>query len=216
MLSIAPPWAIAMPDRLTSAAASASTAHALEHLEGADLADHAMRFVEIERRRAKHHVAEGLDEDAAEPEHHHRPEHWIAMHPEHGLDAVLDHRRDHEAVDFAAGPRGNALAHGGACLAHRRGGAEIERDAADVGLVHDVGRRNLEHDWKSDGRCSQLGLRGGVGQTGANDRHAGAAEERKGIEFGHRPGRERRLGSLDLRRQPASAPAARTAKVGSS
>ena len=74
-------------------------ARAFEHRPAAQFADHAVRLLDPERRDAEGHVAQHLDKDAAEPEHHDRAEHRIVLHAEDHLDAAAHHRRDQDAVE---------------------------------------------------------------------------------------------------------------------
>ena len=69
-------------------------ARAFEHRPAAQFADHAVRLLDPERRDAEGHVAQYLDKDAAESEHHDRAEHRIVLHAEDHLDAAPHHRRD--------------------------------------------------------------------------------------------------------------------------
>ena len=63
-----------------------------------------VRFCCIEGRQGVHHVRQGLDVHAAEPEHHDRTELLVVDHAEQHLDALrLDHRRDQHARADAAG-----------------------------------------------------------------------------------------------------------------
>ncbi len=49
-----------------STSTAGSAAHALEHAEALQLVEHAAGLVVVERRHPEGHVAEHLDEDAAE------------------------------------------------------------------------------------------------------------------------------------------------------
>ena len=76
-----------------------------EQALGRQLVDHLVRRDVVERGRAEHDVGDGLGEDAAEAEHHGRPELRIAQHAGDQLAIAPDHRRD-EHVDLAVVRRG--------------------------------------------------------------------------------------------------------------
>jgi hypothetical protein len=53
----------------------------------------------------EHDILQNLDEDAAQAEHRHRPEHRVAVDAQDAFDAALELLRDQHALD-ARGRRG--------------------------------------------------------------------------------------------------------------
>ena len=103
----------------------------------------------VERRQRHRGVAEDLDSDPAGPEQDHRPEDRVAPEAQDQLLRLRPphHRLQHEAVDprlrrrrphpFRDRPRGRL---------RRRGRGDVEDDRAEVGLVADVARQELDCD----------------------------------------------------------------------
>ena len=67
---------------------------------------------------------------------------------------------------------------------HRLGGGEIEPDAADVRLVGDLRRQDLQRDGKADPACDAGGLAGVGGDLGPDRRNAIGLEHRLGFRLG--------------------------------
>ena len=89
------------------------------------------------------YVAQQLDGNAAKAEHHHWPEDRISLHTQDALDAI-DHGRDEQPVDPGGGDcRPDPIEHRGGRVAHRRN-RNVERNAADLRLVHNVRRDDFE------------------------------------------------------------------------
>ena len=144
-------------------------ADAFEQLEALELGERAPRFVLGERRHAERHVAEHLDEDAAEPDRDDRAEQLVVETP-------MSVSTPPVTISHTITPSMRALPVGllrlaqqlvvrGAHLLRRR---HADLHDADVGLVQQVGRRDLHHDREADrlrrlhrvrGRRAQLVLR---------------------------------------------------------
>src|SRR4051794_29301514 len=102
-------------------------ARPFQHRPAAQFANHAVRLLDAERRDAERDVAQDLDENATQPEHHNRAKDWIVLYAEYGLDPTAQHRRDQDAID--------------------RGIRRAAPDALDHAVERDAGlaRRNVEH-----------------------------------------------------------------------
>ncbi len=112
-------------------------ARAVEQSRALELAEHAAGVVGIDRADAERDVLEDLDEYAAEPDHHDRPELRIAIAADHDLHALRRHFLDEPAV-YSGGADGRDLAHRRDCVTNGRGIPEMEPDAADFALMQDV------------------------------------------------------------------------------
>ena len=139
-----------------------------------------------DRADAERDVLEDLDEDAAETDHDHRPELRIAIAADDHLAAGRDHLLDEPAVDPGSG-------NSGLCR-HRVDGLgdgprrpDIQRDAADVGLVQDLTRDDLDHEGRLHLGRPALGLDGVAGERRARRAHAEAREKRLACRLVERP-----------------------------
>ncbi len=154
--------------------------YAGEEREALDLADHPGGFGPVERRHPERHVAQHLDQDPAEPEHHDRPEQRVLRHP----DDALDPRGRGRAHQHAVGHDRRPIEQLGEGPAHLGGRRHAGDDQAVLALVGQVGGAGLHHD-----RIP--------GPTGRPDRvRRGMAEPVVG--HGHAVGRQHRL-RLELR-----------------
>ena len=82
--------------------------------------------VPIQRGQPERHVLEQLDVDAAQPEHHRRPERRVALAAQNDLVAVGDHPADQESVRFDLGHGlGHVAAHPLERPANRVGGVQV-------------------------------------------------------------------------------------------
>ena len=98
-------------------------------------------------------VAHRLDRDAARAERDHRAEHRIGGDADQHFARMREaqHRLHHHALDARLGPQ---RAHVPQHVVERRGHhlrvLQVQAHAADVGLVRDVGRVQLEHHREAD------------------------------------------------------------------
>ena len=102
----------------------------------------------VERRQLDRGVLQQVDGEAAGAEQDHRAEHRVVAEAGDQLDAPRAAgssaaARSRRAPTPAASAPGGDGAGGGPGLA---GGGDVERDAAEVGLVHHVGRDELDDD----------------------------------------------------------------------
>ena len=114
---------------------------------GADLVDEIVGVGVGQRREAGGMVAEHLRGDAAEAEHHQRPEHRFLHHPDDGLDTTGDHGLDENPGQTVAEPSFQPPQ--GA--AHVGRAAQAELDRAGVALVHQPGHVGLERHVAAEG-----------------------------------------------------------------
>ena len=131
-----------------------------EQALGAELVDHLESGHGVERGRAEHHVGDRLGEDAAEAEHHRRPELRIAEEPGDQLPVAADHGREqhvHRTVFRHRCPQQL-----GDCSRCRVGATEAEADETALGLVGDAVTVELGHDREPElGRSGRRLSRGG-------------------------------------------------------
>ena len=178
--------AAAKRERREKAAARAArsggpAAKAGEEGVGGDRLDHDPRLRSVDGGGAEGHVLEGLDEDAAEPEHADWAEDWVTLHTEDGLDASRHHGGDEAAVDhrvrLGRAGGGEDLVEGGL-----GGGAvgDAEADAPDDALVEDVLREHLEDDGKAEVCRRVRRFAGGLGVAGGHGRYAGCGGDVQG------------------------------------
>ena len=121
-------------------------ARAQQQRRALDRADHLLRHIVAERAAAEHDVLHHLDEDAAQAEHRDRAEHRIAVDAEDALDAALQLLRHQHALDARLGRRTpGARQQQVVAVAHRGDIGDVQQHAADLRLVHDVGRQDLHH-----------------------------------------------------------------------
>jgi hypothetical protein len=86
---------------------------------------------------------------------------------------VVGHRLHREALDARVGPRrAHVLEHGPGRVAHLLGIGESEHDPADVRLVRDVGREDLQRDRTAEGCGRMRRLVGAPRDGGRHDRNA--------------------------------------------
>ena len=85
----------------------ASSACPVEQDCAFEFAEHAVGVVSVDRADAERDVLEDLDEDAAETDHHHRPELRIAVAADHDLLAPRRHFLDEPALRPGRLDRGN-------------------------------------------------------------------------------------------------------------
>ena len=109
---------------------------------------------QIERRQGQGLVVDHLCRDAAMSDHQDRPEYRILGRADDQFHRVRPphHRLDDETVDRALGRGGDRPCRSSPSTASSTAcsGAEIERHAADVGLVGDLARQDLDDDRKAD------------------------------------------------------------------
>ena len=104
-----------------------------------------------ERRQADRGILEDLDHDAARAEHDERAELIIIGHAEDELDAVFDHFLNEDAVDDGVGAGFHRIFENfGRRLFDFRRGSRAEENAADVRLMRNIGRLDLERDRRLD------------------------------------------------------------------
>ena len=106
----------------------------------------------VERGKAERAVLEHLDELAAHPEEEHRPELGVDRAPDDELVAgPVHHRLDGHALEvLGALLLGHRVADELVRVAHGVGVLEVELDTADVGLVRDRVRVQLDDDRVAD------------------------------------------------------------------
>ena len=118
---------------------------AAEHLRASEAAEQGARGGLIERHRRQRHIAERLDQHAAEPGHQHQAPCRVAIDAENDFAAGRRHRLHQHAVDA----RRRRMTLGG-CehaiigRAHRIGAGEIQGDGAGFGLVRNIVGLDLE------------------------------------------------------------------------
>ena len=103
----------------------------------------------VQRRQGHRPVPVHLDRDAAAAEGDRRAEYRVADDADHQFTAVRtpDHGLDDHAADACLRFHARRLPdHLGETRAHRRGIAQVQQHAADVGLVGDVRGIDFEHD----------------------------------------------------------------------
>ena len=119
----------------------------------------------IERHRRERHVAERLDQNAAEANHQQQSPGGIAVDAENDLATGRRHRLHQHAVDMR---RRRVLPgcgeHAIIGRAHGFSPGKTERDRTGLGLVRDVGGLNLERDGTSDCLRGCNGLLGRVSE----------------------------------------------------
>ena len=131
-------------------------AHAFEQLVALELVQRAARLVFVERRHAERHVAEHLDEDAAEPDRDDRAEQLVLRRRRSAS------RRRRSPSRTRARPRCGrcrsafcAFASSSSYAARTSlADADADLHEAGVALVQQVGRRDLHHDRDSRSRSA--------------------------------------------------------------
>ena len=119
----------------------------------------------VQRRQGHGAIGQHLDCGAAGTEQDDRTEGGVDTGADDQFARArrLDHRLYREAVDPRIGPRAaHAREHRSCSVAHGLVRIEVERHAADVGLVRDVGRQDLQRDRQPDrlrglDRCFAVG-----------------------------------------------------------
>ena len=144
------------------------------------------RVAARERRRGEHDVAERLGEDAAEPEHHARPELRIAHQAGDQLAPSAHHlgdqQRDARRRRAARAPSSSAAAR-----AHGGGVGEAEPHEIALGLVGDRVAAQLQHDREAESPRPPAGRRPRRAPALARDGHAVARDELLRLVLGERP-----------------------------
>ena len=141
-----------------------------------------MRVSGRDRRGPEHDVAEQLDKNPAEADHHDWTEQRVSHHPENGFNPRRDHRRDQHAVDQGLRKRaGDALADARVGQTHRRFVGEVEDNSADIGLVRDVGRDDLEHHREADLGSAADCIVGACRELLAGNTQTGLAQQLLGL-----------------------------------
>ena len=136
--------------------------------------NHLPHQVVVQRRQRQAGVVQHLDGDAAHAEGHHRPERFVVGHADHQLAAVAraGHRLDQDAVDDGIRPvQPRTLQDGIEHGPHGRFGAQVQLHAADVGLVDDVQRVDLQYHRIAECLGMSDGLVGVVRQPRLVDRN---------------------------------------------
>ena len=132
--------------RIRSSSASTSTGRpapvAEEQLRPAQRSHELVRVLVGDRHEAQGAVGEQLRGHAAEPEQHERAERRVVRDADDHLDAGAATIGCTTAPVIAAPSRSR---HRGVRLLDARLVAQVERDPADVALVHELGRRRLQH-----------------------------------------------------------------------
>ena len=148
------------------------------------LVEHLVGRHRVDRRRSEHDVGDGLGEDAADAEHHGRPELAVPRQSDHQLAGPVDHRRD-EQRHRAVGGRGRGEELGGGLPDGVRVG-EPETDQAALGLVGDRIPVELDDDGTAERKGHRHGLVGIVGEAFLDDRDVVLREQRLGVGFRQR------------------------------
>ena len=112
-----------------------------------DSADHGRSVVSRDRRHAEDDVLEDLGEDATKPEHDHGSELAVLVEPDDHLGPSREHLLHTDALDES---RRRSLCHCGddapVTASHGLIAEQVELYPADIALVDDVGRHDLERD----------------------------------------------------------------------
>ena len=155
------------------------SARAIEQREGLDLADHRYRIGTGQWCHADRDIPQHLDEGAAQPEHHDRPEDLIVAHAENAFDAARDHRREQGAVDACS--RFGRTSAGGHRVEGFDGVAranDTQPHTTDLGLVQDVGRDHFDRKRRTRrGGSDRARLGGPARQADRHGRHACLGEQ---------------------------------------
>ena len=174
-----------------------------------------MGLVDAEGREAEADVLQHFDEHAAQAEHDRRAEHRIVHHAEHGFDAAAHHFADQHAVDLRVrrAIRG-AVQQGPGALGDRGIALDIQQNAADLRLVQDIGRDDLERAGPAErsGRRDRRFRR--RRQALPHRRYPGAGQDRLGFVLAHRPGRRGQHPGRRGRRRAFAAAVERLAETG--
>ena len=142
-------------------------AHAVKQRSAAQLREHRARLALIDRRDPDRGVLEHFNEHSAQTNHHHRTELGIARDAceqfqsrrRHGLHRdAFESRVGSLLREICANPREG--------LAHFELRSQAQRDAADVALVRDIGRKHLEHDREAAPLGRRRGFVGAAGRLG--------------------------------------------------
>ena len=144
-------------------------------LEDARALDHGAGKAQIERGELERRVVDDLDADTALAEHQHGTEASVLLHPEDQLTRARPRNHLFDDEREVAG-LGHGLADSGEHLFGRMAygprARQPQRHAADIGLVDDVGRLDLERDRRSDRVGDALGFVGGSCRRGSRGRDA--------------------------------------------
>ena len=156
---------------------------------------------QVERRQLQRGVAEQFDGGAAVTEQHHRPEQTVHAEPDDKFDRTrtLHHLLHQEAGKPRLGPRlADPFEHVVRRGTHPVGTGQVQRHAAQVGLVGDVRRADLDRHRTADlggGACRGLGI---ADATGTRRRNA-VGIEHHGDLVGVEPAASGRQGTGDRR-----------------
>ena len=132
-----------------------------EELRQLQAVDHRGHVAGGDRQEPQRRVLDQLDQQPAGADQQQRAVERIAARADDRLDA-LDHLLHQEAVDTHARLRGaRRRRHGVGRGLHLLAALEVERHAAGLGLMQDVGRADLERDREAD-RRRRLRCLGGV------------------------------------------------------
>ncbi len=146
-----------------------------EEPAGAEPVDHPPRFGGGERRAREDDVAEGLGEDAAQPQDHARPELRVAHHAGEQLAAPGDHLGDEEPHRPVLGAAPGEQLGGG--RPDGRGVGEPEPHEVALGLVRDRLAAELDRHREAERHGRAHRSFGIVGQRLPRDRHAVGREQ---------------------------------------
>ena len=154
----------------------------------AQAGQHALDLGRADRQRAQRDVLQDLDPDAAQPDGQDGAPLGIVRIADEQLDAAPAQRRHQRPLDARRGVvRAGGLHELGEAAAHGRLTAEVQQHAADVALVRDVGRGQLEHHRTIEGARRGHG-RVGVGrQQRRHHRNAMARQEGQHFVLGLGP-----------------------------
>ncbi len=147
---------------------------AVEQRGRAQLADHLGGVDVGDRRQVERHVAQQLDQHAAEAAHEERAEGRIGRHADQRFEAALHLALEEDALEVGA-DRSHARHQGVDRGCDGGGGVESEYHAADVTLVDDPGRDRLRHQRKPHALGGGDGF-GGRDLLGGGELDAGRAQ----------------------------------------
>src|SRR5438128_874355 len=147
---------------------------AVEQRGRAQLADHLGGVDVGDRGQVERHVAQQLDQHAAEAAHQERPEGRIGRHTDQRFEATLHLALEEDALEVGA-DRSHARHQGVDRASDGSGGVESEYHAADVTLVDDPGRDRLRHQRKPQALGGGDGF-GGRDLLGGGELDAGRAQ----------------------------------------
>ncbi len=140
------------------------------------------RQIPVERRKLDRRVIDDFNRDAALAEQDHGPEEHVVGDADHQFERarLRYHFLDDEAVESRLGPcRLYPRRHRRRRAPHSFRRREAERDAADIALMRDVGRINLERDRSLDRGRDGRGIVRVLRDPGRNEWNAVGREQRR-------------------------------------